>query len=294
MWATAVIVFREILEASLIVSLVLAATQDMPRRGLYITGGIVAGVIGAALIALLAEPIADFADGMGQEIFNASVLMLAVSMLTWHLVWMRKHSMQIASNINGLGKQLSDGNKSMYIISIIVGLAILREGAEIILLLYGMTAAGANVSQQLTGGSIGLIAGVILGATMYFGLIKIPTRHFFKITGVLILLLAAGLSAQAAAYLSQADILPVFATSVWDTSFILSEQSLTGQILHSLIGYTSQPSGIQIIFYVVTLIVISLLTKFTNGTPLKLRSKSTAGMVSAGLVVTIVLFNSSA
>ncbi|MFV2059999.1 MAG: FTR1 family protein [Gammaproteobacteria bacterium] len=293
MWATAVIVFREILEASLIVSLVLAATQGMPKRSLYINGGIAAGVLGAVLIALLAEPIAAFADGMGQELFNASVLMLAVVMLTWHLVWMRKHSMQISSDINGMASQLAEGKKSMFAISIIVGLAILREGAEIILLLYGMTAAGADVTQQLTGGSIGLISGVVLGAALYFGLIKIPTRYFFKITGALILLLAAGLSAQAAAYLSQADMIPVFVTSVWDTSFILSEQSLPGQILHSLIGYTSQPSGIQVVFYLVTIVAIVLLSKIINRTPINIRSTSAAGIVMVAVIVSSVMLNSN-
>ena len=135
--------------------------------------------------------------------------------------------------------------------------------------------------------------GNCLGATLYFGLIKIPTRYFFKITGILILLLAAGLSAQAAAYLSQADMLPVFVTSVWDTSFILTEQSLPGQILHSLIGYTSQPSGIQVIFYLVTLVAITLLTKFINRTPLRLRSTSMAGMVMAALIISAVMLNSN-
>ncbi|MFV1982000.1 MAG: FTR1 family protein [Thiohalomonadales bacterium] len=294
MWATAVIVFREILEASLIVSLVLAATQGIPRRSLYINGGIAAGVLGAVMIALLAEPIADFADGMGQELFNASVLMLAVVMLTWHLVWMRKHSMQMASDINGMAQQLSQGKKSMIAISVIVGLAILREGAEIILLLYGMTAAGANVTQQLTGGGIGLIAGAGLGATIYFGLVKIPTRYFFKFTGALLLLLAAGLSAQAAAYLAQADMVPVFVTTVWDTSSILTEQSLPGQILHSLIGYTSQPSGIQIIFYLVTFLTIGTLMKFINNTPMKFRSTSLIGFVVATLAIGTIMFSSPA
>jgi len=294
MWATAIIVFREILEASLIVSLVVAATHGIPRRGLYINAGIVAGVLGAAMIALLADPIAAFADGMGQELFNASILMLAVVMLTWHLVWMRKHSMQIASEINGMAQQLSQGKKSMVAISIIVGLAILREGAEIILLLYGMTAAGADVSQQLTGGGIGLVAGVGLGVTIYFGLVKIPTRYFFKITGALILLLAAGLSAQAAAFLSQADVLPVIVTNVWDTSYILREQSLPGQILHSLIGYTSQPSGIQVIFYIITILTIGILMKFINHSPMKLRSASLVGFFVATLAIVMAVVTSPA
>lgn len=292
MWATAVIVFREILEASLIISLVLAATQGLPRRNLYINGGIAVGVLGAVLIALLAEPIAEFAGGMGQELFNASVLLIAVVMLTWHLVWMRKHSMQLASDINGMAQQLSQGKKSMYAISVIVGLAILREGAEIILLLYGMTAAGADITQQLTGGGIGLLAGSALGATIYFGLVKIPTRYFFKITGALILLLAAGLSAQAAAFLSQADMLPVFVNSVWDSSHILSEQSLAGQILHSLVGYTSHPSGIQIIFYIGTIVIIGVLMKFINNSAMKFKSTSLAGLIMATLVITMLVSTS--
>jgi len=294
MWATAVIVFREILEVSLIISLVVAATQGIPRRSLYIISGILAGLVGAIVIAVFAAPIATFANGMGQEIFNASVLMLAVVMLTWHLVWMRKHSMQISSQINNMSQQLSQGNKSLYIISIIVGLAILREGAEIILLLYGMTAAGANVTQQLTGGSIGLVVGIGLGATIYFGLVKIPVRYFFKTTGILMLLLAAGLSAQAAAFLSQADVLPELMTTVWDTSYILSEQFLLGQILHSLIGYTSQPSGIQVIFYLGTILIISTLVKFSNYSPMKFRSVSLAGFVMATLVIVTIISTSPA
>jgi len=290
MWATAVIVFREILEASLMVSLVVAATQGVPRRSLYINAGIFVGVLGAAVIALLANPIADFADGMGQELFNASILMLAVVMLSWHLVWMRKHSMQIAADVNGMAKQLSQGKKSMYAISIIVGLAILREGAEIILLLYGTTAAGADVTQQLSGGSIGLIAGIGLGATIYFGLVNIPTRYFFKITGTLLLLLAAGLAAQAAAFLSQADMLPTLVTTVWDTSHILPEHSLIGQILHSLIGYTAQPSGIQVIFYLATILIIKILIKMINHSPTKFKVKSLMGVVMATLVIATVVF----
>jgi len=294
MWATAVIVFREILEASLIVSLVLAATKGLPRRSLYINGGIAAGILGAVMIAFLAEPIANFADGMGQELFNASVLILAVVMLTWHLVWMRKHSMQITSDIHGMARQLEQGKKSMYAISIIVGLAILREGAEIILLLYGMTAAGAGVTQQLTGGAIGLVAGASLGATIYFGLVKIPTRYFFKITSALILLLAAGLAAQAAAYLAQADFLPVFVTTMWDTSSILTEQSLFGQILHSLVGYTSQPSGIQVIFYLATILTIAILMNLINNSSMRFRPTGLAGIVMATVAIGLIMSTSQA
>ncbi len=287
MWATTVIVFREILEAALVVSLVVAATQGVPRRGRFVVFGILAGIAGAGLIALLAEPITALADGMGQEIFNATILLLAVLMLTWHLVWMRRHSLQISNQIKGMSTQLLQGNKSLLVITTVIGLAILREGAEIILLLHGVAAAGTDSAQQMLGGLIGLLVGVAVGTAIYFGLVRIPVRYFFKVTGALILLLTAGLAAQAAAFLSQADILPSLGNAIWDTSALLSEQSLPGQIIHSLTGYVSQPSGIQLIFYLGTLLTVGLLVRLVNR-PLQLNLSTAAALiltVSAGLTL---------
>ncbi len=279
MWATTVIVFREILEAALVISLVVAATQGIPRRGRFVLFGILAGVAGAGLIALLAEPITAIADGMGQEIFNATILLLAVLMLTWHLVWMRKHSLQLSNQIKGMSTQLMQGEKSILVISVVIGLAILREGAEIILLLHGVAAAGTDSAQQMLGGLIGMVVGIGVGFAIYFGLVRIPVRHFFKVTGALILLLTAGLAAQAAAFLSQADILPALGNSIWDTSSILSEHSLPGQIVHSLTGYVSQPSGIQLIFYLGTLLTVGSLVRLVNRRPVRLPLSSAAALV---------------
>ena len=136
-----------------------------------------------------------------------------------------------------------------------VGLAVLREGSEVVLFLYGIAAAGdGGAAAMALGGALGLAAGVAAGAAIYFGLVSIPLRHLFAVTSWLVLLLAAGMASQAAAFLLQADLLPPLGHSLWDTSFLLSEQSLTGRVLHTLIGYTAQPAGIQLVFYLATLV----------------------------------------
>src|SRR5262245_7358040 len=111
---------------------------------------------------------------------------------------------------------------------------------------------------MLAGGFLGLALGTAMGFALYFGLLRIPLRHFFTATNWMILLLAAGLAAQGARYLVQADLLPSLGPQVWDTSHILSEQSLLGQMLHTLIGYDATPSGMQIVFYLTTATLIAM------------------------------------
>ena len=105
------------------------------------------------------------------------------------------------------------------------------------------------------------------GAGLYLGLLRIPLRHLFSVTSWLVLLLAAGMASQAAAFLLQANLLPPLGTTLWDTSFLLSDQSLVGRVLHTLIGYTAQPAGIQLVFYLATLLVIGSLMRLVGGAP---------------------------
>ena len=105
-------------------------------------------------------------------------------------------------------------------------------------------------------GSIGHGLSVAVGLALYFGLLRIPQRHLFKVTSLMILLLAAGLAAQAVNFLAQADIVSQLGGSVWDSSWLLDEGSLVGRVLHTLIGYTAQPTPLQLIAYGVTLLVI--------------------------------------
>ena len=109
MLGSALIVFREIFEAALIIGIVLAATRGVPRRTLWVSAGVAGGVLGAGLVAAFAEAIASAAQGFGQELFNAAVLFIAVVMLTWHQVWMSKHGREMARQMSDLGKSVKDG-----------------------------------------------------------------------------------------------------------------------------------------------------------------------------------------
>jgi high-affinity iron transporter len=266
MLATAVIVLREVLEAALVVSIVLAATRGVVGRGAWVTYGIIAGTLGALVVAAFADVLFAAASGLGQEIFNATVLFIAVAMLGWHNVWMNRHGREMAANLKSVGTAVRAGDKPLYALSIVVTMAILREGSELVLFLYGIASAGPGQATELAGGfALGLAAGLMLGVGMYFGLVRVPAKHLFTVTGWLILLLAAGMAAQGAAYLVQADILPALGETIWDTSYLLPDDSVIGKLLHTLVGYTARPYGIQLGFYAVTLTVVLVLTKITQG-----------------------------
>jgi len=265
--ATAIIVFREVLEAALVVGIVLAASRGVAGRGLWVSSGIAAGVLGAALVAACASAIAAAVNGIGQELFNAAILFTAVAMLGWHNIWMNRHGRELAANAALLGKAVVGGSRPLYALALVVGIAVLREGSEIVLFLYGIAiTSGASGLGMLAGGILGLAGGAAIGALIYFGLLAIPMRQLFTVTSWLILLLAAGMASQGAAFLMQANLLPSFGNDLWNTSSILSENSLIGRLLHVLIGYSAQPAGIQVVFYLATLLVIGTLMRVMGRT----------------------------
>jgi FTR1 family protein len=288
MLATAIIVFREILEIALIVGLVLAATRGVVGRGVWVAGGMGVGVLGAIILAFFADYISDAAEGMGQEIMNAGILFTAVVMLGWHNVWMRKHASELASKINNVSRLIVSGEKPMYVLAVIAGLATLREGAEIVLFLSGIVAGGASAWSMLGGGVLGLGAGVVIGLVLFFGLLRIPVKHLFTVSGWLILLLAAGMASHGAGYLIQADVLPAMGHALWDSSHILSEQSLVGQILHTLIGYVSRPSGMQLVFYGATILVIGSLMLAAGNKPIDIKKRMATPAIITALLIGLV------
>ena len=261
MLGSAIIVFREVLEAALIVAVVMGASRGALGRGRWILAGIVLGVAGACVVAAFAGRISDALEGRGLELFNAAVLLVAVAMLAWHNVWMSAHGRKLADDMRSLGHDITVGARPLSAMLAVTALAVLREGAETVLFLYGLAAGGAGSLSLLGGAAIGLAAGVLLGVLLYQGLVRIPMRRFFSVTGWIVLLLAAGLAASAADYLNQAGILPALIGEVWDSSGILEQKSLVGQALHVLIGYQDRPSGIAVTAYVLTLVAIGFLMR---------------------------------
>ena len=257
MLSAAIIVFREVLEAALIIGIIAVATRGLRARNAWLIVGIGAGVLGSIIVASLTGKIAELAEGAGQELFNAAVLGLAALMLAWHNIWMSRHAMQLAREIKQVGQDVASGNREMSALAMVVTLAILREGSEAALFLYGLHVGGEEtLTNVLGGGGIGLLVGSLAGFGLYAGFLRIPVRHFFTVTSGLILLLAAAMASQSARFLVQADVLPSLASPLWNSSWLLENTSLVGRILHTLIGYEAMPSGIQVVFYATTLVLI--------------------------------------
>jgi high-affinity iron transporter len=261
------IVFREVLEAGLIVGIVMAATRGVPGRGRWVTIGIAGGVLGAAVVAIFAGFISDAFEGSGQELFNAGVLALAVVMLMWHNAWMARHGREIADEMRRVGTAVSQGIKPLTALAVVIGLAVLREGSEVVLFLYGIMAQGTSGSALLAGGVLGIGAGAAFTALTYFGLLAVPSRHIFSVTTWLIALLAAGMAAQSVQFLNSAGLVMPLDQTVWDTSWLLSEGSIVGRLLHILIGYTERPTEMQLIVYVGILVAMYILMKIARPPP---------------------------
>ncbi len=267
----ALLVFREVLEAALVVTIVLAATRGLSGRGRWVAAGVGAGVLGAIVVALFTGQIANWLEGVGQEVFNAGVLLVAVMMLAWHAIWMSQHGRELAAQMKSVGEGVTRGSRPPSALLAVVALAVLREGSEIVLFMFGVAAGGSTAVSMISGSAIGLLLGATLGVAMYFGLLRIPMRHFFTVTNWMILLLAAGMASQAAGYLIQADWLPALGAHVWDTSGILSNHSTVGGIMKALVGYDERPAGMQVVFYLTTAIAIAvgmkLVTRGQSMTP---------------------------
>ncbi len=264
-----VIVFREVIEAGLIVGIVLAATRGVAGRGRWVTYGVVAGILGATIVAFFAGAISQAFAGSGQELFNASVLGIAVVMLMWHNAWMARHGREIAAEMRNIGMAVSEGAKPLTALAIVVGLAVLREGSEVVLFLYGIFASGTSGMSLFIGGLLGVAAGAAFTGLTYFGLLAIPSRYIFSVTSWLIALLAAGMAAQSVQFLDNAGLVTALDRTVWDTSWLLSEGSIFGHLLHTLIGYTERPSEMQLITYIAILFLMGLLMRIARPAPRK-------------------------
>ena len=261
MFAAALIVFRESLEAALIIGVMAAATRSIPERTRWLVAGVAAGVLGAILVASSMEALSEVANGIGQELFSACVLVCAIAMLAWHNIWMSAHGRELASSARQTAQAIENGMQERSVILLIVALAVLREGSETALFLFGIATSSDNsLHSTLLGGLVGLLAGSAVGALLYAGLLRIPLKWFFAATSALVMLLAAGMASQVARLLSQADLLSSWSAPLWDTSAVLSHDSPAGTLLHGLIGYDPQPTGWQVVFYVVTLLLIATAT----------------------------------
>src|SRR5215475_11853320 len=122
----------------------MAVTRGVHSRGAWVGGGVLGGVIAACFVAAFAGALSEAFAGSGQELFNATVLLIAVVMLTWHNVWMARHGRELAAEMRAAGEAVASGRSSLAALAVVVGVATLREGAEVVLFLYGILAGGGT------------------------------------------------------------------------------------------------------------------------------------------------------
>ena len=263
MLAIALIVFRETLEAALFIGIVAAATRGVPGRSRWLGGGVAAGVLGALLLALLAERIAVWADGVGQDLVNASILGAAFLMLAWHGIWGTQHGREAAADARRMGATVRDGGRAPVALAIACALAVLREGAETVLFVMGMASSTEGASPW-PGIVLGLGGGTAIGAVLYFGLSRIPIGRVMAVTQVMILLITASVASQLAQSLMQAGLVQALAEPLWDSSRWLAPDSPLGMLLHALAGYEARPTGLQLLFYLVALVGITIASRLVR------------------------------
>jgi FTR1 family protein len=290
MLAAFIIVLREVFEASLIVGIALAASRSLAGSRRTIALGVAAGLAGSLALAALADRLSAALAGLGPEVFNAFVLLLAAAMLAWHHLWMQGHGKALSQDIRAVGADIGAGIRPLMALAAVVSLAVLREGAEVVLFLHGVAAGGTAASSMLLGGTLGIAAGAVIGAVLYLGLVRIPPARLFAVTGLLLLCMAAGMASQAAGYLVQAGLLPALVEPLWDTSGWLPQHGLPGQVLHALAGYDDRPSGMQAVFFAATLATIAGLRRRLHRPERSVPGSAIAaglGVVLAGLLLVV-------
>ena len=250
----AIVVFREILEISLILGILTAATKEIPGRTKWIVSGLTLGIFASLLLAFFTDRISESLDGMGQEFFNGLVLISAGVMIGWTVLWMQKHARSISGELKRLSNSVRDGKKPLYILLVVVFLSVLRESAEVVLFTYSYYVSGTEVPEIIFGLIVGLILGSAVGFALYLGILKAFGKYFFIVTTWLLIFLSAGIAAQGIGFWINAKITP--ALGEFDLSIILSQQSFLGKFLHIFFGYIDQPAGAQLIAYFTTLAVL--------------------------------------
>lgn len=251
-----IVVFREILEISLILGILTSVTRNISGRTKWILSGLGLGLIGSFSLAFFTDKISESLNGVGQEIFNGTVLLTAAIMISWTVIWMQKHARSLSGQLKDLGNSIKIGKKPLYSLLIVSFLSVLREGAEVVLFTYSSYISGVALDKIILGLLIGLSCGIAVGTALYLGMLKIFGKYFFIVTTWILIFLASGVTAQAFGFWINADILPALGNPIWDSSYILSQESIFGKFMHIFLGYVDRPAGLQIIAYLANLVIL--------------------------------------
>jgi high-affinity iron transporter len=244
------LVFREGLEAALIVGIVLGYLKKIGRLDWqrYVWSGVIAAVVASLGVAMGLQLIGAQLTGRGEEIFEGITMFLAAGVLTYMIFWMRYQGRFIKMALER-DVQVAVTAGQDWALASLTFIAVFREGVETVLFLSA-AAFVATAGETLWGGLIGLAAAIAVGWLIFATTVRLDVRRFFDVTSVLLLLFAAGLLAHGVHEFQEASLIPVIIQHVWDINHILDEKSTLGSILKSLFGYNGNPSLVEVLSYV--------------------------------------------
>jgi len=263
MLSSLLITLREGLEAALIVGITLAYLARTNNRQGFKPVWLGTGL--AVLVSLIAGIVIYFSagelEGRAEAIFEGIAMLVAAGVLTWMILWMRKQAINIKGHLEAQIKSALQSGSDLGLITLAF-VAVVREGIETVLFLFGATGVAESLPLSIAGGLIGLAAAILIGYTIYKGTSRLNLSTFFKVTSLLLILFAAGLLAHGMHEFHEAEVVPPVIEHVWDINSILSEQSTFGRFLSALFGYNANPSLIEVITYF-SYLAITLVSFFT-------------------------------
>jgi high-affinity iron transporter len=219
--------------------------------------GVVAAVILSLAAALGLQAVSASFEGRAEQLFEGVSMFLAAAVLTWMIFWMRSQGKQIQARLEADVEQAVAGGGSWGLF-LLAFMAVVREGIETALFL-GATMASSSPGQTLVGGLLGLLAAVVLGWLVFAASVRLDTGGVLRVSGMILLVVAAGLVGHGVHELQEAGALPVFTEHVWDINPVLSETSLAGTLLKSLFGYNGNPSLLEVLSYLAYWLAVGLL-----------------------------------
>jgi len=250
------ITFREGLEAFLIAGIIISYLFKSSQKKYikYVIFGVLLAVALSIALAFIIEIFIDGFEGRTEEIFEGSVLFIAVAVLTYMVFWMNRQAKNIRNDLEtSVDKAVNRGRVfSLFFLGFIV---VFREGAETVLFFKALSFQ-ADTGLLLSGAITGILASLTVALIFFISTVKINISLFFKITGILVMIIAAGLFATGIHEFQEAGIIPVLNQKVYDLSGFLSRDSITGGILGSLFGYNPSPTVLELISYLIYIAVI--------------------------------------
>lgn len=259
---------REGIEAALIIGILLGAIRLIKRPDLLsaVWFGALSAIILSILSAVLLTSLGLELEGTAEVIFEGFTMLIAAALLTWMIFWMSGYSLTLKAALETDIQRASHfGGRAIFLVAFI---AVLREGIELALFLTA-SAFVAGSFQTLLGAVLGLGTAVLLGWSLFASTIRLDLRRFFQVTSILLILFAAGLFAHGVHEFIEIGWLPAIVENVWDTSFILSKESVAGQLMGALFGYNPSPDLTEVIAYIAYFVAIGIGLQWSSQRPQK-------------------------